>query len=180
MPSKTNENELYLGFLSVTGSENQGLVGGLLILNEVGRPVEFHCTAPVRPNRAQEILYGSALPGFLYGEQISQTLIKHIKSSVVAVLTDQIQVLLAQKDIDYPVIYINKKEKSSEETAVLSDNSHSLKSIELGKAKGLIQDSKDKNFMEANLFFEKNFGAIDPIEPFERIRNAIDEAQRSL
>ena len=64
-----------LGFLTVRNNEESGLIGGYLILNEVGRPLEFHCTAPVKPNRAQQILF---LPGsptlepFLYGEQIGR------------------------------------------------------------------------------------------------------------
>ena len=50
-----------IGFLTVTRDLEQGLFGGYLLLNALGRPLEFHCTAPVRPNRAQEILYGPTL-----------------------------------------------------------------------------------------------------------------------
>ena len=42
-----------LGFLTVLEHEHLGLVGGYLILNTAGRPLEFHCTAPVKPNRAR-------------------------------------------------------------------------------------------------------------------------------
>src|SRR4051812_23172961 len=54
-----------LGFLTVVEDEQQGLVGGYLLLNPLGRPVEFHCTAPVKPNRAQQILYGPTLRPYL-------------------------------------------------------------------------------------------------------------------
>ena len=64
-----------LGFLTVVEHPQYGLFGGYLILNTAGRPLEFHCTAPIKPNRAQEILYGPTLESFLYGEQIGQTLI---------------------------------------------------------------------------------------------------------
>ena len=47
-----------LGFLTVLEHPQHGLFGGYLLLNLAGRPVEFHCTAPVKPNRAQQILYG--------------------------------------------------------------------------------------------------------------------------
>ena len=69
-----------VGFLTVQEFTDLGLIGGYLILNAVGRPLEFHCTAPVRPNRAQEILYGPTLVPFLYGEQIGQTLVAKGKS----------------------------------------------------------------------------------------------------
>ena len=61
-----------LGFLTVLEHETDGLFGGYLILNLAGRPLEFHCTAPIRANRAQEILYGPTLEPYLYGEQIGQ------------------------------------------------------------------------------------------------------------
>ncbi|MBL9124077.1 MAG: hypothetical protein JNG90_10630, partial [Planctomycetaceae bacterium] len=46
-----------LGFLTVVEHEQLGLIGGYLLLNLSGRPLEFHCTAPLKPNRAQQILY---------------------------------------------------------------------------------------------------------------------------
>ena len=64
-----------LGFLTVVEQDPLGLVGGYLLLNGAGRPLEFHCTAPVKPNRAQQILFGPTLAPYLYGEQIGQTLI---------------------------------------------------------------------------------------------------------
>ncbi|MGW8256618.1 MAG: hypothetical protein ACWGMZ_03940, partial [Thermoguttaceae bacterium] len=57
-----------LGFLTIIQHEQHGLFGGYLLLNTSGRPLEFHCTAPIKPNRAQEILYGPTLESFLYGE----------------------------------------------------------------------------------------------------------------
>ncbi len=64
-----------IGFLSVIEHDELGLFGGYLVLNMAGRPLEFHCTSPVRPNRAQEILYGPTLRPFLFGEQIGQALL---------------------------------------------------------------------------------------------------------
>ena len=77
-----------IGFLTVLEHAEQGLFGGYLVLNATGRPLEFHCTAPVRPNRAQEILYGPTLAPFLYGEQIGQTLLAKAKTEPLLVCTD--------------------------------------------------------------------------------------------
>ena len=57
-----------IGFLTVTEHAEHGLFGGYLILNVSGRPLEFHCTAPLKPSRAQEILYGPTLRPFLFGD----------------------------------------------------------------------------------------------------------------
>jgi hypothetical protein len=79
---------LAIGFLTVTRDVDQGLFGGYLVLNFLGRPLEFHCTAPVRPNRAQEILYGPTLDPYLVGERIGQVLLEKSKAAPRIVLTD--------------------------------------------------------------------------------------------
>ena len=66
---------LCLGFLTVVENETLGLIGGYLLLNAAGRPLEFHCTAPVKPSRTQEILYGPTLRPYLLAEVIGQALV---------------------------------------------------------------------------------------------------------
>src|SRR5512137_623050 len=77
-----------IGFLTICERPELGIVGGYLVLNTAGRPLEFHCTVPVRPSRAQEILYGPTLKPFLYGEQIGRALIAKAVSQPLFVCTD--------------------------------------------------------------------------------------------
>jgi hypothetical protein len=100
-----------LGFLTVTDQPRLGLIGGYLILNQAGRPLEFHCTTPLKPNRTQEILYGSTLEPFLYGEQIAKTLLTRSKSPVSYILTNIAAVLAVQEHIETPVFYVFETEK---------------------------------------------------------------------
>ncbi|MFW6125282.1 MAG: hypothetical protein ACOC46_03970 [Pirellulales bacterium] len=95
-----------MGFLGIVGYPDGGLFGGYLVLNPAGRPVEFHCTTPIQPSRAQEILYGPTLPGFLYGEQIGWTLLQEARQPVVAVLTDQPASLAVRDHVDLPVALV--------------------------------------------------------------------------
>ena len=83
-----------------------GLFGGYLVLNLAGRPLEFHCTAPIKPNRAQQILYGPTLESFLYGEQIGSTLLGHAKTSPLVVCTDREPVLSLRDLVDVPVVLV--------------------------------------------------------------------------
>ena len=52
-----------VGFLAIL-NDPTGTLGGLLVTNAWGRPLEFRLTSAVQPNRVQAILYGAALPGF--------------------------------------------------------------------------------------------------------------------
>jgi hypothetical protein len=95
-----------LGFLTVVRDPEYGLCGGYLILNSAGRPVEFHCTTPLKPNRPQEILYGPTLESFLYGEQIGQTLIQQGGESPLVVFTDLEPVLTAREFVPMPLALV--------------------------------------------------------------------------
>src|SRR5436305_14763739 len=50
-----------IGYLAVTAQEPLGYLGGVLVADEYGLPVEFRHTLPVRPTKLQRALYGSAL-----------------------------------------------------------------------------------------------------------------------
>ena len=79
MPNETPSQETTFGYLSVINSAEHGYFGGYLIVGPLGRPLEFHCTAPVRPSRAQQILYGPTLEPFLLGEQIAGAMLDAAK-----------------------------------------------------------------------------------------------------
>lgn len=95
-----------LGFLTVVEHPQLGLFGGYLVLNMAGRPVEFHCTAPVKPNRAQEILYGPTLQPYLFGEQIGGTLLSKSQVQPLVICTDREPVLAVRQHVGVPVALV--------------------------------------------------------------------------
>lgn len=95
-----------IGFLTVVRQVEHGYVGGYLIVNQRARPIEFHCTVPVKPNRAQEILYGRTLEPYLLGEQIGATLIGKSSAAPLLVFTDEPAVLAAQGQVEVPIALV--------------------------------------------------------------------------
>jgi hypothetical protein len=210
-----SDKSAYFGFLTV--SENaKGVVGGYLVLNHAGRPVEFHCTSPVRANRAQEILYGATLEPFLYGEQIGQTLIARAKNRPDVILTDSPQVLAAQEFVETPVVFILKNINRSAKLKIvkeenLSDDSDTEKNNNdnseeektqnrsvaeiLNSISGIVAsrwtehnikynrlavpELSEHPAAEALAALESASRAIDLTEPFDRIRLAVEEAQKA-
>ncbi|MDD3586251.1 MAG: hypothetical protein PHQ75_03640 [Thermoguttaceae bacterium] len=200
MSSENNNTESTLGFLSVTGSVKQGLLGGLLVLNCFGRPVEFHCTAPVRANRAPEILYGNTLQPFLSSEQIAPALVSKVETSMFAVLTDCPFVLSGAPLLPVPLIFAfsripgrvpaatrSQEEMVERERFGSFDEFPFIPGFDSDQwtvvAKGntrlalIAQEEAAQRSFETQLdhFLE----AIDPCEPFERIRLAVEEAQKA-
>ena len=185
-----------IGFLTVTEHAEHGYCGGYLLLNVAGRPLEFHCTAPIRPNRAQEILYGPTLKPFLYGEQIGHTLVAKSKLAPLAVCTDQEPGLAVRDFVDMPVFLVlpPEEEKPAEQTgsAVAGgdaeervwrvDGSHGGVSrfdmFRLGRNSLAVPQGagQDRTLITDRLGDLAE--SFDLAEPFGRIREAIEEARR--
>jgi hypothetical protein len=174
--------------LTIVDAQEQGLFGGYLVLNLVGRPLEFYCTAPVRPNRAQEILYGATLKPFLFGEQIGQTLFKKSKLKPVAVCTDREDALAVRDHIATPVM-LAADVRAGDESGQTAGRSHRLDDahptpsrlvrFELAAQRVSVRRdfADDQRVIEAA--WDPTAHDLDLNEPFERIREAIDEARRA-
>lgn len=188
-PTESSSIEPHLGFLSVSETSSRGFVGGFLILNRLGHPIEFHCTVPVHPNKAQEILYGRSLKAFLFGNQIVAPLYKRRKTEVLAVLTDSPFVLPFQDSLNIPLMILltesptGAQKDDPEKTGL--DSFRSLPGIDWDQWKeerrqglyvAVSKKIQDDSIWDKIALFQKT---VDLTEPFERIRLAIKESQRS-
>ena len=91
-----------LGFLSVQ-QETNGFVGGYLVTNSWGRPLEFRLSSAVQPNKVQTILYGDTLHRYLCGEVIGKTLLDKTPTPVLWVLVDNPMTLDLRLKVEFPV-----------------------------------------------------------------------------
>jgi hypothetical protein len=182
--------------LTVCEHESQGVFGGYLILNTAGRPLEFHCTAPVRPSRAQEILYGATLQAYLYGEQIGQALLEKAKTTPLVVFTDAQAVLTVRGFTSLPVACVMTQDAApATETdgnaparRVRLDEGRNgppspfalrLHTFDVGKHQlAVLKDHAEDAQLIAQRW-EPLAADFDLREPFGRIREAVDEARRS-
>ena len=143
-----------VGFLTTVESSAHGLFGGYLLVDPVGRPLEFSCTAPVRLSRAQQILYGPTLHGYLHADRIGGTLLAEATIAPRIVLIDQAELAELHASTSLPVALVRPG------GPVEPQADGPLRRQELERAlPSLLPD-------------------FDLSEPFERIRAAIDEAQR--
>jgi hypothetical protein len=196
-----------IGFLTVVEHSQYGLFGGYLVLNLAGRPLEFHCTAPIKPNRAQEILYGPTLESFLYGEQIGQTLINRGGVPPLVVCTDREPALSAREYVSPPLALVLPAEaetiaqppgeelplfaggtpapRTGESGTILRlDAAHRggprLVTFRLGRNRLAVpQRAEDDRRLIADRLAEVA-ESFDLAEPFQRIRDAIEEAQQAV
>ena len=189
MGDRDANSKAALGFLTVLDNPQHGLFGGYLLLNLVGRPLEFHCTAPIKPNRAQEILYGPTLEAFLYGEQIGQTLVEKAKTQPQTVFTDRKPAMAVREHVSLPVALVMPSEGEASETDedgkkyridAAHDGRPRLITFELGQNRLAVQESAadDRQLIGQRLAGLSD--SFDLVEPFQRIREAIEEAQQAV
>ena len=82
-----------IAYYTVVNDDRSSWTGGLLLLNQGGRPLEFHCTLPVRPTRVHEILYGQTLCHHLVGDVIGPLLIEKCRTPISLLCVDRLESL---------------------------------------------------------------------------------------
>jgi len=186
MPAAGSKQLDTIGFLTIREHAEQGFLGGYLILNPARRPLEFHCTAPVRPSRAQEILYGPTLRPFVYGEQIGQTLLEKTVSKPLFVCTDVEPALAVREHTSVPVLLVRTGNVDADAPHLRIDQSHATPSpspryTQLTLGQNVVElptvDTRHHDLLQEA--WQRLSDDFDLREPFGRIHDAIDEAQRA-
>ncbi len=181
----TESSQLRLGFLTAIHVDRRGYVAGLLVTNRYGRPLEFQCTTPVKPNRTQELLYGPTLVPFILGELIGHTLVDKIGVKPHLILTDRNEMLELRNHISIPVACLNATRATphteqpscnpSTPPIDLQNESLSTTEVSLGRRVFRIHSAHATDLG----VLRHNAAAISPDadlqEPLQRVVNALNE-----
>jgi hypothetical protein len=157
-----------LGFLTVL-REPTGYLGGYLVTNLWGRPLEFRLSTAVQPNRVQQILYGDTLERYVCAELIGKTLVEKTATEAQIIATDQQAVLELRRRLEVPVILVPHSPRMTQgqpgETGEVID----------GNVQCHARFPEDAVVIRALL---DRLQGLDLAEPFARIREAITEARK--
>lgn len=150
----TKDKANKFGYLLVVEGDDLGLTGGYLIVSEQGRPLEFHCTETIHPNRAQEILFGATLRPYLIAEQIGGALLKR-----------------AQFKADLLIV--------NDPIAIEAGERHEIKTICLNDDHPVESSAASHQYRtEVQALVDQLGKSIDLNEPFGRVSEAVREACR--
>ena len=164
MPAGGKKKQLHLGFLAALEVKDRGYVGGLLVTNHFGRPLEFQCTAPVRPNHTQEVLYGPTLVPYLYNELIGKMLLEKATVKPDLVLVKDERILGLRDHVPQALGYLLPSSVTGNAPLRLGQQGLQLHE----------RHPEDGNIVtELGSFVSKE---TDLFEPFERVQQALQEA----
>jgi hypothetical protein len=177
-----------LGFLTVRRHQQHGYFGGYLVVNALARPLEFHCTLPVQPSRAQSVLYGPTLDDFMCGEQIAKALITKAKIKPDLVFTDSRSVLAVCLVTDLQVVALESADMLTPVHEHLSLPTRSLlqyRSMEIGRhVITVAEQSSDQWTSDQWTLLKESLNQLveklDLSEPFSRVVEALAEAHPAV
>jgi hypothetical protein len=160
----TNSPGNQIGFLSIF-QEASGFVGGYLVTNSWGRPLEFRLSSAVQPSKVQQILYGDSLHSYLC-EVIGKTLIEKTASPANWLLIDNPLALALRRTVETPIgLWYSIVDPEQPPPGLIVQSRlycHAEYPDDLTSLREQIQ----------------SLGTFDFAEPFARIREALQEARK--
>jgi hypothetical protein len=175
MAQTTAPAPLNLGFLTVL-SESGGYLGGYLVTNKWGRPLEFRLSTAVQPNRVQQVLYAHTLEGYVCADLIGKTLVDKTGVPVQLLVTDREAVLDLRARQQVPVIWLAPAEDLR--GAALAAGEACVKPGGDGRGPILCHPRFASDVPLVRELLGRLEGLVDVSEPFTRIREAILEARK--
>ena len=172
MSDPTLPSTLHVGFLTVF-AEATGYLGGYLVTNSWGRPIEFRLSTAVQPNKVQQILYGNTLTEYLCADLVGKTLVDKTATPAHLIVTDSANVLPLRSRIDAPVIAALADAPPANPDRALVPIPHARCTHPLFLEH---RWSADEDRVRAIL--DRLDAALDLAEPFARIREAMGEARK--
>ncbi len=171
MSSTEKAEQLRLGFLTAVESRDRAYVGGLLVTDSFGRPLEFQCTTPVKPNRTQELLYGPTLVPFILGELLGKTLIEKVGVKPKLVFVDRLEVLQLRTCINVPVLCLLDKSRKAPD---------SQPTVELGKYHFALHVDYESDRDVVKKAATQLGPDSDMKEPLDRVSDALKETMATI
>ncbi len=172
-----------IGFLTVRRQLEHGYFGGYLVVNELARPLEFQCTLPIQPSRAQVVLYGPTIEDFVCGEQIAKSLISKGKLKPDLILTDSMPALAASLVCESPIaMLVQSNQEAHRNASLMNLPEHSMLQVapfKVGAYHFLMPAERGGLEATAQRVVDQLCEQFELSEPFQRIVDALIEAHPS-
>lgn len=159
---------IVVGFLGITHDAG-GVLGGYLVTNAWGRPLEFRLTTAVQPTRVQQILYGPTLTEYLHADLIGKTLIEKTSTQPHLIVTDSLPALALRWRVGVPAVALGGGAAPTD----LRTLTHPRASVPLFFP---ARTPEEQDAITQRL--DALDPAVDVVEPFVRIREAVAEARK--
>lgn len=176
------EQPLRLVFIdSVSFEDGKAIRGAILVTDDLTRPLEFRCTSPIRPTKLQTILYGQSLESHILCELVGLPLFRAITGGARIVIIRKKQLLLLRPRIEAPVVWLGTHGESEVPSGGSDGGDSPLITSTSGKFEPVIVSGPPEyasETQEARKKLQEIFERNDLMEPFERMRIALEQVHK--
>lgn len=171
-----DDADLRIGFLTAIQTRDRAFVGGLLVTDRFGRPLEFQCTTPVKPNRTQELLYGPTLEPFILGDLLGKALLGRIGVKPTLVVTNREEMLPLRNLVSVPIVsLLGERRSSGGEDAASTPRSVTIGQHRFQTHEDFASDTTRVIALTKQLASDANLQ-----EPIERVGEALNETMATV
>jgi hypothetical protein len=156
--------------------EPNGYMGGYLVTNVWGRPLEFRLSTAVQPNRVQQVLYGATLEPYICADLIGKTLVDKTSVAAGLILTDHPSALDLRLRLEAPVVWLAPPDDPA--AARMTEAGLCVRPAANGRGPIVCHPRLPADVTAVREMLERVDGMVDPAEPFARIREAMGEARK--
>ncbi|MDM7320640.1 MAG: hypothetical protein P3W91_002795 [Fervidobacterium sp.] len=159
-----------IGYLSVMNIDGKHL-GGVLVINDLGIPVEFKYSEPVTPTKLQEIIYGNSLEYYLHAEIIAKGLVQRLENKPEVILVQDPTLLFDKNTVMVTLLPQPVSEKKESNEAVVNFNNKSIRITFPENAK------VDDNVVQKILDYASKIDIMEPVDRVEKALKYVCESQ---
>lgn len=171
--------EEYIAFFSLEQTiDKKGVIGAILVTDDLGMPQEFRVTFPVKPTNLQKRLYGESLPVHIGVTLCGEPLYNALKNKPELLLVSHRIFLPLSAKVNSEVVHVRRVGEAivvdREGVTTPEKNIHSksgrFQPIQVFYPPNYNEQEQE----ETTILIEKYFQGIDLIEPFDRIKSALE------
>lgn len=169
-----------IGYIDIYGTQRDGYIGGVLITDIVGVPIEFRHTELVNPGRVQKILYGRSLERFLKCESMAKCLLNDLKNKPDLLVVPDAEYFLLTKSFNFLFVKLSKAQQEPlpkhGDVVEVNESEILLQIASLREPLRVKVDRKNAPSMESLKSLLVTLGrTMDLIEPTTRVQAALKE-----
>jgi len=153
-------------------------MGGLLITDRLGIPIEFRHTEPVSPTKVQQVLYGKALERFLKSETLAKCLLNDLENKPDLLVVPDAEYYSLTKQFHFPFVQLTKAAREPlaqhGDFVEVSEAEINLQVLSLREPLRVRVDRKNAASMAAVKTILVDVGrTMDMLEPLARVQEAL-------
>ncbi|MEW6202325.1 MAG: hypothetical protein AB1546_10135 [bacterium] len=170
--------EYKIGYIDTYRSERNAFIGGILITDCYGIPLEFRHTDTVVPSRIEQILYGRALDHYLKAETMARSLLTDVENKPDILIVPDESYYNLTRSYTFPFVQLSVARReplaTHGESQEISENEILLQILSLREPVRVKVDRKNAPTLASVKSILLDLGrTMDVLEPLSRVQDAL-------